>query len=246
VILRTLSQTDGLALLEARRIGQHVDFSAHETLEGRGEPADHMVDRAVTAVQNLRAQFPAELGRAEDRNRFDAETSVVLHMNLRLDIRDSANAGFWRWAALARFQDVIGWRFRSPDPLEVIHSDNYGLGAFWRNFLAKLWFRAALSRCDDGDDVYRLARRGGADFWESGVVRHRYSACQSLTRALVAFQYPREGVFRGVGYSPQTLGLGPIREVYKRLRRHHAAIAFETLNEARCGRMLAEIARDLR
>ena len=106
--------------------------------------------------------------------------------------------------------------------------------------------RGEIAYDDNLDDSYELAARGGMDFWTSGIIRRLYAGSRPFARALIRFQFPEAGAFRGREYRPQTLGTDAVRELYKRLRHFQAFVAFSTLDEAEAVELIKSVAEDLR
>ncbi len=246
----SLGQMDARRILEDRRAGRPVDVDGLVVRSGSGEPIDPRVERAARELESLRSRFPADVRESAGAgNRFDAEACAILHGELgEIGDRIAGDRGFWTWLAVARLGALIEWRAAPArgDPGKAVNPENYGIGDRWRDLPARLWFRAELAYNEVDGDRYALARRGSADFWESGVLRHRYSSCRALVKALARHQYPEEGEFRGDEYRPATLGLNGLRELYKRLRLYHASTSFEALDDGACSKLVKQLARGLR
>ena len=165
-------------------------------------------------------------GRRLDVNSFDKDACVILHRELALPPNLAANDGFWRWLAVEKLWTIVEARARS----DWAHIRNYGIDAsVTNNRIAILWFRAAMVYDGASEDPYHLARQPAhTDFWESGIIRHRYAWSPSLARSLVRFQYRNPSSAQAFLHSTNERG---VRELYKRLRRLHSTISFEYLSE---------------
>ena len=195
---------------------------------------DSLHPAAIGCIQALEAVRLAYPDRVYPLS-FDADLAVELHSRARLHPVESTDFAFWRRLAIEHGQDLVRKR----------HGDdagraNYGLGNRWLNLFERSWFRAELSIDLGLPTPYSLTRRGGSDFWASGVIRHRYSSARNMVRALIKFQFPYDDPFKG------RLGTDNVRELYKRLSRMHASVAFELLSDEECGELLCELTEDLR
>ena len=185
----------------------------------------------VEALEAIRLAYPDQVDPAP----FDADLAIALHSRARLHPVESTNVGFWRWLAVEHGQDLVRKRHGAN-----AGRANYGLGNRWLNLFERTWFRAELSYDAGSSNPYSLTKRGGSDFWASGVIRHRYSSAHNLVKALIRFQFPEDAPFRG------NLGTDNVRELYKRLTRIHTTVAFELLTDVECGELIGELAEDLR
>jgi len=184
---------------------------------------------------------------AQARYEFDAFAAEGMHRIMRLPGFVVASQGFWRYLNLQYLRDWIRWRHGVPAPsgLVMVAKVNYGCGSHRDDLASRLWFRGELGHAPERDDPYELVRRGGTDFWTSGLTRVLYPSARSITHALVEFRHPEPGEFHGSEYRPQRLNTDQSRELYKRLRHYDAILNYTclTLDEARD--FLRSIANDL-
>ena len=175
-----------------------------------------------------------------DVNTFDKDACVILHRELHLPPDLAAVEGFWRWLAVEQFPDIVEARVRT----ELAHLRNYGIDAsVTANRIAILWFRAHMVYDGKADDPYHLATRPAhTDFWESGIIRHRYAWSTNLARTLVTFQYRDPSSDEAYLHSTHANG---VRELYKRLRRLHSTVSFEYLDGNEIWQILEEKSVDL-
>ena len=238
---KTLSDAVAREAVEAfRRDPSHVVPESECRQTGDGDPWDE--SRADRLADELRASKHRIKGTNASAHvvMFDAPACGRVHELLDLPPNLAAADGFWRWLAVAKCPDVIEARHvTKSEPAKLA---NFGIGeSVTRNRLAILWFRADMTYDANADDPYHLATRPmHTDFLESGIIRHRYGWCRNLARALVRFQYPDPSSNR------RNLGPDGIRELYKRLRRLHSAIAFEFLSDEELAGMLVEQSAGLR
>jgi hypothetical protein len=172
--------------------------------------------------------------------RFDAEGAAIVHKGLGpLSVRIASNRGFWRFLACGPLVEITRWRA----PSNAV--ENFGIGKIWRAVPERLWFRGSMAFDAEAADAYELVRRGGVDFWESGLIRVLYSSNPVLARALVRFQFPEDGEFRGSSYRPATLRMEGIRELWKRLRHFDSVLNYSDMDVDRARRHVEEVAQDL-
>lgn len=204
------------------------------------------VDRACRRLGELIGRLESD-GVKVDSFNFDRRACSLLHRELRLPPQLAASDGFWRWMAVEKASKVIEKRMGRPTKGVPANQKNYGIGTrnISDNRLAILWLRADLLYDDEdsANNPYHLAERHlHTDFFESGILRHRYGWCSNLARALVRFQY-REEDGRGV-YLHSTDQRG-VRELYKRLRHLHSVYAFEFMTDGELADLLKKNSRDL-
>ena len=230
-----ISANDAHYLLSRWQAGEEEALDAYEVaLDNVDSAASEKTGHAIRDVKDLYEQSRD----SNDRAGFDREAAVAFHSAIApLPPSIEGDPGFWRWVALQMFH-VIEWRHSRPDGA---HPHNYGLGSRTSNYPRRLWFRAALSY-DEAADPYELVRRGPVDFWESGIIRPRYSSCRALVRAFVRWQYPEPS---SMGSLHLTHADG-IRLLYKQLKRLHSTMALELLDDNEAYSLLDDLGSDLR
>lgn len=160
---------------------------------------------------------------------FDKAACKILHQELNISPNLAASDDFWRWLAVEKFSDTIEARHSRRSP--VANVMNFGIdGPPTSNRLRILWLRADIVYDTCNEDPYHLATRlSPTDFWESGIIRHRYGWSRNLARLMTRFQYPDPESGTGMLHLTHENG---IRMLYKRLKRMHSTIAFEYLEES--------------
>ena len=199
-------------------------------------------DEAVMRLTNLKDELlSTERSDANDQL-FDRAACKILHQELNISPNLASSEGFWRWLAVERFCDVIEARHNRRSPVAGLM--NFGIdGPPTSNRLRILWLRADIVYDALSEDPYHLATRlSPTDFWESGIIRHRYGWSRNLARLLTRFQYPDPD--SGLGTLHLTREDG-IRMLYKRLKRMHSTIAFEYLNDLELQELLNAKSSDL-
>ena len=227
-----LRPQDAGQILEAKEQGIPFDSSRVIYEIGVGEPlSEEALAVAVERVSQLQRQHAPGAS-------FDAEACVALHESLGIDDPTSGNPHFWVWLAVEPFFETVLWRHTNKDG--KTNPVNFGIGNRWSNLMARLWYRAELVYDLADSDPYRLARRGRyVDFWESGIIKHRYSSCRPLARAFVTFQYPDDDPDSATLHLTNSMG---VRELYKRMRRLQATVAYETLDDATALALIKDLA----
>ena len=224
-------------LLEQRE-DDNYPASAIRPLSG-DEPAE--VRSCADAVNFLRTMVNPSTRDAE----FDAIVAVEFHRRVWLSVDLSGDDNLWRWLAISCGPDLIERRHGSQANHAAL--GNFGLGAKWNNLFRRLWFRAELSYDAGADDPYWLTKLGGREFWDSGIIRHRYGSARNLVKAFTKFQYPDpDSPTRGRWPMLEDKDDSPgIRTLYRRLTTVHATVAFDVLSVDECTYILDELARDL-
>ena len=186
-------------------------------------------DGAVAKLADLMDELLADERSDVNDQLFDRASGKILHLELNLPPNLAASDGFWRWLAVERFCDIVEARHSRRS--SVARPMNFGIdGPPTSNRLRILWLRADIVYDARNEDPYHLATRlSPTDFWESGIIRHRYGWSRNLARLMTRFQYPDPD--SGVGRLHLTHENG-IRMLYKRLKRMHSTIAFEYLEDS--------------
>ena len=233
---KVVSANDAHHLLSLWQAGQDESIQAYEdTIGSVGAETSDEIGHGANVLRNLHEQ---SRGRG-DWGTFDGEAAAGFHsMVAPLPASIEGNPGFWRWVALRLF-NVIEWRHARP---EGAYPGNYGLGSRTSNYPMRLWFRAALSYDDKAADPYELTRRGSVDFWESGIIRPRYSSCRALVRAFVRYQYPESSD----GVRLHSTHPDGVRLLYKKLKRLQATMALELLDDNEAYSLLDDLGSGLR
>ena len=186
-------------------------------------------DGAVMKLADLQAELLADDRSDVNDQLFDRAACKILHRELNISPNLAASDGFWRWLAVEKFCDVIEARHSRRS--SVARLMNFGIdGPPTSNRLRILWLRADIVYDACNEDPYHLAtRRSPTDFWESGIIRHRYGWSRNLARLMARFQYPDPDSGMGTLHLTHENG---IRMLYKRLKRMHSTIAFEYLEDS--------------
>ena len=233
---KTLSEQRAKLAVEARQQGNDYKLLRQDLGEvGNGTWWDESrADCAAEALIRIKDDLFAH-GQRLDVNSFDRHASVILHRDLDLPPNLVADDGFWRWLAVENLWPIVEARAGG----EWAHLRNYGIDASATdNRIAILWFRADMVYDEVSQDPYHLARQPAhTDFWESGIIRHRYAWSPNLARSLVRFQYRNASSAQAFLHSTDERG---IRELYKRLRRLHSTVSFEYLNDQELQAILEE------
>jgi hypothetical protein len=242
MIAPALSIAEASTLLESRKVGYQYEPHIHDVGTGSREPLATAIKETARQLRKLQQKYESRTDVAA-RLEFDAEAAPLIHGQLEVGDRLVAEDDFWRYLACVSVPDVVSWRHAGKDG-DTAHV-YYGLGDKWECLPKHLWLRAQLSLTANGQDPYELTRRGGRDFWSSGVIRILHGSSRPIVRALVRFQYREPGRFMGQQYRPQTLSLKGIRELYKRLRHFNSLVAFPILTDDEADDLVVSLATDL-
>ena len=242
---KTLSNEKARLAVEARQQGKAYKLLDSDLGEvGTGDTwGDARADHVAGEMRRIKDDL-LRAGKKIDVNTFDKDACVILHRELDLFPNLVASDGFWRWLAVEKFFDIVEARMPRKDGRPA-HLRNYGIDAPVTNGrIAILWFRADMVYDAEANDPYHLARQPAhTDFWESGIIRHRYAWSPNLARAFVRFQYRDPSSDKA--YLHSTNGNG-VRKLYRRLRRLHSTISFEYLSEEEISEILEEKSADLK
>ena len=235
---RTLTRNGWQSALREWREEDNYPDNAIRQLSG-DEPPD--VRACADAIAFVRTAVASSMTNAE----FDAVVSVEFHQRASLTPDRSEDDNLWRWLAITVGTDLVEMRHGGNDLPAGL--GNFGLGARWDNLFRRTWFRAELSYDPNATDPYSLTKRGVRDFWDSGIIRHRYGSARNLVRAFVKMQYPdpqhpTQGRWPILADDDDSPG---IRTLYRRLNRVHATVAFDVLSEDDCTSILTDLSRDL-
>ena len=141
-------------------------------------------DRAVANLADLRDELLVDERSDVNDQLFDRAACKVLHQELSISPNLAASDGFWRWLAVEKFCDIIEARHSRRS--SVARLMNFGIdGPPTSNRLRILWLRADIVYDACNEDPYHLATRlSPTDFWESGIIRHRYGWSRNLARLM--------------------------------------------------------------
>ena len=199
-------------------------------------------DGAVAKLADLRDDLLADERSDANDQLFDRVACKILHQELNISPNLASSDGFWRWLAVERFYDIV--RARHSRRSSIGRPMNFGIdGPPTSNRLRILWLRADIVYDASDEDPYHLATRlSPTDYWESGIIRHRYGWSRNLARLMTQFQYPYPGSGKGTLHLTHENG---IRMLYKRLKRMHSTIAFEYLEDSELLDILTAKSADL-
>lgn len=158
----------------------------------------------------------------EPSNRFEGMGSKIVHEYLRpLPKHILCDAGFWRWASLFHFFEIVQWRMDlgSRKATSVV---NFGIGPLREGVIARMYLRAEVSYDDSAQDPYWLSQLGDIDFFRSHVFRTNYGMIRPLARAMIRNLYGPDGS----KYSTKI-----VRELAKQVNRLAPVEALEKLND---------------
>lgn len=225
---KAISTETALRVIQAGREGK--DYRLTETeISYIGDPngklwPESATDQLVATLSDIQEAAHVTGYSIGERQEFDRHSSKTIHEALDLTPEIIADPGFWRWLSVAKLYAVLEKRHRTRGQDAGIK--NFGItGPVTSNRSFILWLRADIVYDEGNQSPYHLSTRlSSTDFWESGIIRHRYGWAPTLARAFVEFQYPDPDSGKA------TLAIGSengVRVLYKRLKRLHAVIAFD-------------------
>lgn len=243
----------GITVSEAERYftakldGGEPELDSHEIGFGDREEWTAMASGLTQWLEENATHF-LERNDTQARYEFDSLAAEGIHRVLRLPGFVTASREFWRYVNVTALWEWVVWRHGNlgQDGSTTVAKANYGCGSPRDDLGSRLWFRGELGYDADRADPYELVRRGGTDFWTSGLTRIVYPSARNIARALVELRHPENGVFQGVQYLPQTLDTNAARELYKRLRHYDAILAFACFDRDEARAFVGAISADLR
>jgi hypothetical protein len=237
----TLTIDQGKSVLEGLRSGAHATAASPKWL-GNGPQfdvtlVDDLVDR-VTELRRVRGE-PDEGGKRYWAE-FEGLAAASVHEALdALPVTVAVDPGFWIWLVFGSGHDglakLVSWRHGRGRQYDA-RDDNFGLTtALEAGFWSRLWLRGDIAYDTTRPDPYELAERGDQDLWRSHIMRQEYAHARQVARALLTFQYPDE--------TPTTprVAVKVIRAMAKELRRRHATMAYELLDEAAARQLIEDV-----
>lgn len=243
---KTLAHDKARQAVEVRQKGTPYRLLDSDFVEvGSGLPWDDSnADHAAESLRAIKDEVEKDGGKL-GVNTFDKDACAILHRELDIPPNLVARDGFWRWLAVEKFADLIEARSPKSHDSGLVHPRNYGIDAsVTDNRIAIMWFRADMVYDPEAEDPYHLATRPAhTDFWESGIIRHRYAWSRNVARSLVKFQYQDPKSEQAYLHSTHETG---IRELYKRLRRLHTTMSFEFMSDEEIMTILNEKSVDLK
>lgn len=228
---KTLASDVALKIIQANREGKDYRLTESDT-SYVGDPngelwTDSAANRLAAILSEIQDAAHVSGYSIGERQEFDRHASKAIHEALDLTPDILADPGFWRWLAVAKLYQVLETRHRARGRHAGLK--NFGVtGSATSNRAFILWLRADIVYDEENADPYHLSTRlSSTDFWESGIIRHRYGWAPSLARAFVEFEYPNPGSGKA------RLAIGSengVRMLYKRLKRLHAIISFDHMS----------------
>jgi len=246
MIVPGMTPTEAERCMLAHLRSEKVQPETHEIGSGGRREWEDM-EESLSSWLEVEASGFLKRGDAQARYEFDAFAAEGLHRVLQLSGFVIADADFWRYMNVSLLRDWVAWRHggTQADGSTVVAKVNYGCGGRRDDMASRLWFRGEIGYAPARTDAYELVRRGGTDFWTSGITRVLYPSARAVAHALIEFRFPEPGAFNGSEFRPQTMGGDNGRELYKRLRHYDAILSLASLNEGQARDLVRSIAGDL-
>lgn len=246
MIVPGMTSTEAERCMLAHLRSEEVEPETHEIGSGgRGEWDD--INASLTSWLEEEAAGFLDREDVQARYEFDAFAAEGLHRVLRLPGFVIADADFWRYMNVSLLRDWVVWRHgrTHADGSTVVAKVNYGCGGRREDMASRLWFRGEIGHAPDRADAYELVRRGGTDFWTSGMTRVLYPSARAVAHALIELRFPEPGAFSGSEFRPQKMDGDEARELYKRLRHYDAILSLASLDKAQARDLVRSISGDL-
>jgi hypothetical protein len=217
-----LSRADARTYLNAVKLGASPEQPLVRVVnEGEELDWESIADDLVARLSKL-ATGDAVKKRSDSRGaEFEIAAAPIIHQLLPMH-EALADPDFWTWLGVIKGPTLVSWRYQEdPDP------KNFGIGSPGENLLFRIWLRAEVALVPTASEPYELVGVGDIDFWRSHIFRQSYADARSFARALVEFQFPKEG-----GRKPR-LSITEIRDLAKHLKRARTNLLFEIMDAER-------------
>ena len=225
---KSISTETALRVIQSTREGKDYRLTEAD-ISYVGDPTGKLLtdsDASQLAATLSKIQKATHVSGYSNRERqeFDRHASKAIHEALDITPEITADSGFWRWLAVAKLSVILERRHRGRGRDAGLK--NFGVtGTVTYNRPFILWLRADIVYDEENANPHHLSMcLSSTDFWESGIIRHRYGWAPSLARAFVEFQYPDPESGKATLSITSENG---VRMLYKRLKRLHAIIAFD-------------------
>jgi len=218
----TLSRTDARAYLDALKHDITPDPPVIRSIEeGTELDWESLAADLMAKLSKLTAGHPVKK-RSDPRGAaFEIAAAPIIHKHLPSH-EALADADFWTWLTLMHGKAIVQWRYEDdPNP------KNFGIGSPGENLLFRIWLRAEVAHVPASPDPYELVGVGDIDFWRSHVFRQSYADARAFARALLNFQFPKEGGRKA------RLSIHEIRDLAKHLKRARTNLLFEVMDAER-------------
>ena len=217
-----VSRADARAYLHAAKLGLSPELPQIRIVdEGEDVDWDALISDAIARLSKLTSGEPVKK-RSDSRGaEFEIAAAPLLHRLLPAH-EALADPDFWTWIAVLKGADIVRWRYQDdPDP------KNFGIGGPGENLFFRIWLRAEVAYTPEAAEPYELVKAGDIDFWRSHIFRQSYADARAFARALVEFQFPKEG-----SRKPR-LSVSEIRDFAKHLKRARTNLLFEVMDGER-------------
>lgn len=214
-----------------------------ESRPSSGTVSDTKIAALVKPVHKIVGRY-ARSGPPNDEAaaEVEADLCVVVHTWYRdeqIPLRAASDLDFWRYLALAHFEDVVRWRYKMGD--QPAKASNYGVTAPRENLFYRAWLRGSIGyeptsseQEGSGHDPYALARGvTQIDVWRSHIFRQSFCRHRPLAVAFVRLQAGKI-----VGQEP--LKKDEVRLCAKALSRQAANENFPFLDDTDALRVVCE------
>jgi len=201
-----ISSSNGKRLLGLGESGaaENKPLELADLVESRpssGSVSETKIAALVGTINEIVARYP-RLGppNHEAAAQVEADFCVAVHTWYReqqIPLRAASDLDFWRYLALAHFEDVVRWRYKMGD--QPAKASNYGVTAPRENLFYRAWLRGSIGyepapseQDGSGHDSYALARGvTQIDVWRSHIFRQSFCRHRPVAVAFVKLQAGR-------------------------------------------------------
>lgn len=231
-----ISELDARKHLHALETGDLIPLDGLIQQSDTGESLDFSsLDELSIYFNEVRGSgsFPRPMGhKSHQGGRFEASVALETHRVFSGYPKSVlADRRFWIWASLAKFADIIEWRFGADDgPAKL---ENYGVTKRGvEGFLYRLWLRGEIGT-DPVSGNNHLATVGTQDLWRSHIIRQNYANAGEVARGILRLQEHSLGVV--------PLDTSEIRELAKLLKRMNTNVYLSLCTREEVEQLLLEL-----
>jgi len=213
-------QLCGLSIAECRlhRSLEHMNRVFGPT--GGTRVSDLEYARLRDELSKIAEQAGYPQDNAAAHTRFDVETAIFLHRELKVTENEAAKQGLWNFLSCVALPDLARWRFLSDGETPI---DRFLAGQ--KNTFERLWWRAKAYYDESASDRYWLVREIGEDESVGMMERTALSGMRPFVvtalRALLECYETKPLIARSE----------LMRDAMKRFRRLGAIVAIEALTQ---------------
>lgn len=231
-----ISEINAQKYLHALESGDALPLDKLTQFSGIGDVIDvSPLDELAAYLNEVRVSgsYPRSMGhKSHQGGRFEAAVVVETHRVFSgYPMAILADRRFWIWASLAKFSEIIEWRFGADDG--PAKAENYGVTKRGvEGLLYRLWLRGEIGT-DPASGSQHLVSVGTQDLWRSHIIRQNYANAGELARGILRLQD------HSLGVTP--LDSDEVRELAKLLKRMNSNVFLSLCSRNEVERLLLEL-----